>query len=449
MSAAAVAAIALLGLVVLMLALIGLLFVTRGTPVRRVRSPDGTGGPPGVEEPTFCRTVELLTKTQIAPGHSIEVMTCGDDLYPRLWEDLRGARRSITLQLYYCQPGRMADEFADIITERARAGIPVLFLRDAFGSQPLPDEYFERLEAAGVQIAEFRPTRWYELHKVPQRSHIRVVVVDGHVGYTGGFGLDDKWFGDGRHEGQWRDTTARFSGPAVRQLQATFAAGWAEATGDLLAGDHFFALEEAAAGDPFARGAEGAGTPSDPRGSAEAGLLHCAPTIGSTPAERFMALSIASARRALYVSNSYFVPDDDFRALLVDAARRGVDVRVLTPGRTSDVRSTFFAGRAHMRELLAGGVRVFEYHAAMMHAKTLVADGIWSAIGTMNFDNRSMAFNDESVLMIHDRTLADRMTRIFAEDLEYARELTLDAFDRRPWTDRVLERGASMISRVL
>ena len=449
MSVPAIIALSLLALIVLVLAVIGFLFITRGTPVSRVRAPGDGDGPPGAEEPAFCRTVELLTKTPLLPGHAVEVMTCGDDLYPTLWNDLRAARRSITLQLYYCQPGRMADEFADIIVERARAGVHVLFLRDAFGAKPLPDEYFDRLKAAGVKVASFRPTRWYELHKVPQRSHIRVVVVDGHLGYTGGFGLDDKWYGDGRHEEQWRDTTARFTGPAVRQLQATFAAGWAEATGDLLTGDHFFALEEGPEGDDPATEAEGAATVGDPRHSAEAGVLHASPTIGSTSAERFMALTIAGARHTLYISNSYFVPDDDFRAMLVQAARRGADVRILTPGPNSDVKSTYYAGRANMRELLAGGVRVYEYRPAMMHAKTIVADGIWSTIGTMNFDNRSMAFNDESVLMVHDRGVAERMVRVFREDLEYADEITLEAFDRRPWTHRVLERGAELLARIL
>jgi cardiolipin synthase A/B len=449
MSALVAVAITLVGFVVLLFALVGFLFITRGTPVRRVRAPGDGSGPPAAEEPAFCRTVELLTKTPMLAGHTVEVMTCGDDLYPQLWRELRGARRSITLQLYYCQPGRMADEFAEIIIERARAGVPVLFLRDAFGSAPLPAEYFARLEAAGVRVAAFRPTRWYELHKVPQRSHIRVVVVDGHVGYTGGFGIDDKWFGDGRHEGQWRDSTVRFTGPAVRHLQATFAAGWAEATGDLLTGDHFFALEEEASGDPLALPAAGDATPSSPRGSAEAGLLHASPTLGSTTAERFMALTIASARRTLWISNSYFVPDTDFRAMLVQSAKRGVDVRILMPDRNSDVRSTYFAGRANMRELLEGGVRVFEYCPAMMHAKTLVVDGIWAAVGTMNFDNRSMAFNDETVFMVHDRAIAGRMHAIFERDLEVATEVTLEAFDRRPRTDRLLERGAAALSRIL
>jgi cardiolipin synthase A/B len=419
-------------------ALIGFLYVTRGTPVRRVRAPGDDDGPPGAEEPRFPATVELLTKTELRDGHAVEVMTCGDELYPRLWEDLRNARRSITLQLYYCQPGRMADEFAEIVLDRVRAGVRVLFLRDAFGSAPLPKEYLDRLEAGGVTVAVFRPTRWWELHKVQHRSHIRVVVVDGRVGYTGGFGIDDKWFGDGRHPDQWRDTTARFSGAAVNQLQATFAAGWAEATGELLTGDHFFAIDDE--GEPLETRAGD---------SVCAGLLHCSPTLGSTPAERFMALSIAGARRRLWISNSYFVPDPHFCGLLERAAKRGTDVRILTPGPSSDVKSTYYAGRHRYVDLLGAGVRIFEYTAAMMHAKTLVVDGIWASVGTNNFDNRSMAFNDETVLMVYDAGVAAHLERVFERDLQYADEITLDAFRRRPFRERVLERGASAISRIL
>jgi cardiolipin synthase len=332
----------------------------------------------------------------------------------------------------------MADEFAEIVLDRARAGVRVLFLRDAFGSAPLPEEYTARLREGGVREAVFRPTRWWELHKVQHRSHIRVVVVDGRVGYTGGFGIDDKWYGDGKHAGQWRDTTVRFTGAAVNQLQATFAAGWAEATGVLLTGDELFAITEE--GDP---------EPTRASDDVCAGVLHCAPTLGSTAVERFMALSIAGARERLWISNSYFVPDEHFCDLLALAVKRGVDVRVLTADRHSDVRTTYFAGRRRYPRLLRAGVRIFEYSASMMHAKTLVADGVWGAVGTNNFDNRSMAFNDESVLMTYDAATAARLESIFLEDLRHSDEITLETFRRRPWYDRVLEAGASRLSRML
>jgi cardiolipin synthase len=273
---------------------------------------------------------------------------------------------------------------------------------------------------------------WYALEKAYARSHIRVVVVDGRIGYTGGFGMDDKWLGDARNEDEWRETNVRFVGPAVRQLQATFATGWAEATGELLTGDLLFPPDS-----------------DDPAGTMRAALLHTAPTIGSTAAERLLALSIAGARTSLYITNSYFVPDDDFVRLLTECAGRGVDVRVLTPGAKNDVKSTWYAGRAQYERLLSGGVRIYWYQPTMIHAKAFVVDGCWASIGTMNFDNRSLAFNDESNLMVLDDDFGAQVREMFLTDLERAHEVTLDEFRRRPRKERLYEWAASRLARVL
>jgi cardiolipin synthase A/B len=258
-------------------------------------------------------------------------------------------------------------------------------------------------------------------------------VVDGRIGWTGGFGLDDKWLGDGRSKEHWRDSNVRFTGPAVHQHMATFADGWAEATGILLTDDTFFPLDERTVEE----------------GGVVAGAHHAAPTIGSTLAERFLALSIAGAQRRLYISNSYFVPDDDFRRMLTDAAKRGVDVRILTTSGSTDVKTTWHAGRATYEELLSSGVRVFEYQPVMMHAKSLVADGCWSSVGTMNFDNRSLAFNDETNLLVFDEATGKRLEEVFLADLKYAREILLDEWRRRPRMQRVQERAAQMFQRIL
>src|SRR5215213_4570378 len=415
------------------LAVIGLQSLTRGTTIARLRTPGDGDGPPGPRDPLFCDTLELLTKTAIVPGHEVEIFACGDETYPRLWEDLRNAQRSITLQMYYCQPGRMADEFKEILLERAAAGVRVLFLRDAFGSGPLKKEYIEELQQGGIEVASFRPTRWYQLFKVYHRSHIRVAVMDGTVGYTGGYGIDDKWYGDGRHKDQWRDTTTRFTGPAVLQLQATFAAGWAEATGTLLAGDLFFPPEGMERHD----------------GNVSGGLLHASPSVGSTSAERYYALAIGSAKQRLRIANSYFVPSENFCELLVSAAKRGVDVRVLTCNEDGDVKSTYHAGRAMYDKLLSRGVRIFEYQPAMMHAKSIVADGRFVSAGTVNFDNRSMSFNDETTLLAVDTDLGTRMEKLFESDMRYSKEITAAAHAARPIKDKLLDRTWSLLARVL
>lgn len=415
-----------------LLALIGLLSLTRGTPLSRVVYATGDE-PPAVSDSAFLSLVALFGNLHLEPGNRVELLLNGNGTYPRLWSDLRGARRSITVQMYYWKPGAVADTMAAVLAERARAGVRVLLLLDAFGSQSLKQEWMDALLDAGVDVRLLRRLHWYSMHNASDRSHVRVVVVDGAIGYTGGFGLADYWLGDGRTRDQWRETNVRFEGPSVMELQAAFAAAWVEASGTLLVDEVFFP-----------------DSTFDARpGTAIAGLLFTATTTGSTPAERFLAMSIAGAQRSLYVSNSYFVPDDDFRELLMHAALRGADVRVLTAGPPTDVTTTWYAGRARYESLLRGGVRIYEYQPTMMHAKTFVADGIWSTVGSLNFDNRSLAFNNESNLVVWDRGFGALMDSTFHDDLRFAREIRLEEFERRPLTERLIELGASALSRLL
>ena len=411
------------------LALIGFLHLTRGTAVRHVRGVAADGVPIGVSEPEFPLMATMATGAWLAPGHRVEVMLNGDGTYPRLWEDLRSAQRSITLQVYYGAPGRMADMLEQILHERAKAGVRVLVLYDAFGTVDMPARHRDELRAAGVVVEPFRPIRVSTLHLAQNRSHVRGIVIDSRVGWTGGFGIDDKWFGDGRTQGSWRETNVRFEGPAVRQLQAAFAASWVEATGVMFTGR------------PSA--------PAAPGGAMTAGLLYTTPTLGSTAAERFFALSIAGARKTLYITNAYFAPDRNFIDLLSTAARRGVDVRILTAGPGTDVNVVRFAGRAWYDTLMSAGVRVYEWQPTTLHAKTFVVDGEWFSVGSMNFDNRSMALNDESTLMVLDRGGGQQMDQIFLEDLRYAKEVTPDVFRTRSWMQRLAEWGAHALTRLL
>jgi cardiolipin synthase len=425
-------AIAALVLIALILALIGVLSQTRDTPVKSVIAEGDRDGPPSVSDPLFANTIELFSRTHIDQGNKVDILLNGDGSYPPLWKDIASAQRTITVQLYFCQPGAVADTMAKYLSERARAKVRVLLLIDAFGGGPLKPEWVDSLKAAGVEFAWLRPLRWYTLHKAGNRSHVRAIVVDGRVGYTGGFGLADYWLGNGHQDGQWRETNARFEGPAVGALQAAFASGWAEATGELITGDMFFPKGSFST-----------------EGNVHAGLMHSIPTIGSTPAERFFALSIAGARKTLYISNSYFVPGETFMQLLLSAARRGVDVRILAPNEKTDVKTTWYAGRTYYEKLLEGGVRIYEYSPTMMHSKTMVVDGIWSAIGSMNFDNRSIAFNDESTLVALDQTVGAQMDSVFLDDLKWSKEIKLETFRQRPLKGKILEWGAQKLRRIL
>jgi cardiolipin synthase A/B len=426
------AGLIVLALIVIMLLTIAVLSMTRGTPVHSVLVPGTMGLPPAVSDPLYSRTLELFAKTHLESGNRVQILRNGNESYPPLWRDLKSASRTITLQMYYAMPGALADTLAAILAERARAKVRVMVVLDAFGASPIKEEWVESLRAAGVNVRWLRPLHWYSLDKAGNRSHVRAVVVDGRIGYTGGFGIADKWQGNGLASDQWRDTNARFEGPVVMQLQAAFMAAWAEATGELLTGELFFPRPG-----------------FDSVGPATAGLLYTTPSVGSTDAERFLALSIVSARKTLYITNSYFVPDNDFRRMLTESAKRGVDVRVLTAGDQTDVKTTTYASRARYEELLRGGVRIYEYQPVMVHAKTFVVDGLWSSIGTLNFDNRSLALNNESNLVMLDAPLGNAMTAMFFSDLEHAVEIKLETFTRRPFTERMLEKGANLLSRLL
>ncbi|MDP3720100.1 MAG: phospholipase D-like domain-containing protein [Acidobacteriota bacterium] len=410
-------------------ALIGVQHVSRGTSVRHVHGVGADSTPVSPAEPQFPLSVAMLTGAALLPASQVAIALNGNGTFSRLWGDLRSARQSITLQLYVGQDGRVADTLCQILAERAAAGVQVFLLYDAFGFQGMPSEHQSALRAAGAVVVPFRPLRLSTLHMAQNRSHVRGIVVDGHIGWTGGFSIDDRWLGDGRTSDSWRDTNVRFEGPAVRQLQAAFAAAWAEATGTLFSG-------RATVGD-------GDGD------RALAGLLYATPTLGSTSAERFFAMTIAGARKTLYITNSYFAPDDNFVGLLADAARRAVDVRVLTGGPRTDVRTVRLAGRAQYAPLLEAGVRIYEWQPTTLHAKTFVADGVWATIGSINFDNRSLTLNDESTLMILDENIGQQMDTIFLDDLRHAEEITLLGFRQRSWLPRILERAASVIQRLL
>jgi cardiolipin synthase A/B len=422
---------ALLALPILPLAWIGLLHSFRTPATERLGRSRAIDDAPRVDDPHFAAIMTEYAGMPLHGGHEVDLLLNGDGTYPRLWRDLERARASITLQNYFIEPGELSARLFAILCERARAGVDVLFLYDGVGSSVDRGD-LDTLGEAGVDVRVFRPILSHRLHLAQKRSHARVVVVDGRVGYTGGFGFADKWMGCGRRPDEWRETSVRFTGPAVRQLQTAFGIAWSETTGTLLTGERFFP----AASAPVA-------------GRIRAGLMYSRPTVGSTPAARFVALSLAAARRRLYIASAYFVPMEPVVALLEKKARSGVDVRVLAAGPRTDVATARHAGRARYERLLRAGVRIWEYEPSMMHAKTFVVDGRWCTVGGLNMDNRSTALMDETTLGILDARFARRMEEVFFEDLARSREVVLDEFLRRPLRERAAERAATTISRLL
>jgi cardiolipin synthase len=440
--------------------------MVRGTPVRNLVVVDSTLVPGSAG---FAREAAAAAQLQLRPGNRIRVIQDAD-LFPDLLEDLRAARSSILVACYFCQPGRMGDGLAAVLAERARDGVAVFLLGDGFGCREYLDAVEQDLRGAGAAVASHRPVRWWALHRAQHRNHGRAVVVDGTIGYTGGFGIADEWLGRGGAP-PWRETSVRFQGPAVADLEAAFTAAWAEATGDLLVfpggpepmgpgpGDLEF-MDPGPADprptdlDPSDPGPLVGGTPFVGDGSGEfaavaAGLLVSRPGLGATAADRFLTYSLEGAGRTLYIANSYFVPTRHMRRMLADAARRGVDVRLLLPGPVNDVPSTRWAGQRHFQELLEAGVRIWLYQEGMMHAKTLTVDGRWGTVGSMNMDNRSLRLNEEWSLVFDDPRLGAHMDSLFLADLERSRERTLAEHAARPLWDRVREWLASLVEPLL
>ena len=392
----------------------------------------GEHGPtPPASDPEFPRWIDRFTRASFDSGNQIEILRNGDETFPRLWADLTAAEHSIDFQTYYAESGQAAARTCAILAAKARAGVSVRVLYDPVGCRGLDGTYLEALRQGGAEVHVLRPLRISDLDRINHRVHSRVVVIDDGIGYTGDFGISDKWLGDGRTGGSWRSTNARFRGPALRQHSAVFETFWAEVTGNLIVEDGGFA--------------DSASSPGH-----HAGLLHSSPGVGSTAAERVWALTLAGARETCFIATGYFAPTATQVGSLAEAARRGVDVRILTASvRHTDAPPAYWAGRSCYDVLLQVGVRIYEYQPSMMHAKSWVVDGTWCSIGALNLDNRSVALNDEVALMVHDRELGTALSSMFMEDLAHSREVTRADLDRSRWTERARAWGARQINPLL
>ena len=387
--------------------------------------------PPGPGTPDFARLVEVLTVAPLRQGNRIEILRNGDEIFPAMLEAIREAKETINFATYVYWTGTIAPEFAEALAERASAGVTVNVLLDAVGAARMDRELVDQLERAGATVAWFRPPRWYTLHKLNNRTHRKILVVDGRVGFTGGVGIAQEWTGNCEDPGHWRDTHARVEGPVVRDLLGGFLDNWAEATNTIVAGRAHL---------PDLRGFDDGVQAQVTRSSAEK---------GSSDAEQLFYSAIAGARTRIWLTTAYFAPRRAFIDALCEAVGRGVDVRVLTNGPHIDKQVVRQAGRRCYQRLLDCGVRVFEYQRTMLHAKVLVVDDRWSTIGSINFDNRSFALNDELNISFHDPSLIEVLEKHFVGDLDDAIELDADGWRSRPLRNRAREVASALVRREL
>ena len=413
-------------LVVLIVLIIvgGLLALAQDQETLRIRSAHAA------EDPLFPGYVAALLGGIATGGNRYTVLTNGDQIFPSMLEAVKGARRRISFETYIYNKGTVGQQFTDAFIAAAKRGVVVQLVVDAIGSSKIPKEWGESLKAAGVKIGEFGQPKWYSLEELNYRTHRKILVVDGTIGFTGGVGLDDQWLGHAQDKDHWRDTMVRIDGPAVRLMEGAFEENFVETANEPVA----------PIVDPPAV------APPGPLDSAM--VQRSSPTGGANDLKRLYLLSIAAARRTLDISSPYFITDESSDWSLEQAVQRGVKVRVLVEGDLTDAKPVKYAGRYAYQRFLDMGIEIYEYQSTMMHAKAMVVDGSWSMFGSANFDNRSLELNDEMNIAVSDRDLAARLRQDFEQDLKGAKKLDPAEWRRRSFLDKAREHFWSYFAEI-
>jgi len=362
----------------------------------------------------------IASGNEPVPGNSARLLENGDGIFPAMLEAIASAQSSIHFESYIYRDGKIAREMAAALAERARAGVSVRLLLDAIGSAGFGEENQRLLEEAGATVVFFRPLSVKTLRKVHLRTHRKVLVVDGRVGFVGGVCIADEWMGDADGPGRWRETVVRVEGPVARQLQAAFGRAWLEATDELLTGRALYPANGHA-------------------GEAVCQVMDSTPGFDSNPARLSFLVAVGSATKSIDLTSAYFVLDRTARRALVDAVKRGVRVRLLLQGPHTDHVIVRYAGRNDYSRLLEAGVEIWEYQKAKLHAKTLVIDGLWGSVGSTNVTARSFTWNYESNVHVFDREFARSMVEMFEHDLSSSHRITLEEWKDRGLGYRILE----------
>ncbi len=384
----------------------------------------------GVHDVAFLQTMHALTGSPMTPGNKTEILCNGVQIFPSMLAAIRGAQKTINMEFYIYWDGEVGRLFAEALAERARAGVAVKVILDAVGSSTMSQDLIDFLLRNGIDLEWYHPLRWYTISRFNHRTHRKLLIIDGTIGFSGGVGIADNWLGDAEREDHWRETMIRVEGPVVTQMQFAFMDNWVKSRGELLTGLDYFPQIE-------------------PRGDHLAQVIKSSPSEGSSTVKLLYTISIVSAVKSIWISNAYFVPDADTLQALEGAVRRGVDVRVIVPGEHTDVPIVRQASRRYYERLLRRGIRIFEYQPTMMHAKTMVVDGVWSTIGSSNFDERSFRLNDEVNVNVYDEGIAAKVEEAFRQDLARSEEIREHKWLKRPGMQKLREKVASWFKEQL
>ena len=375
----------------------------------------------------YQKHFEKVSGSEFRGGNELTILQNGQEIFPAMLEAIRGAQSSIEFVTYVYWHSKVATQFADALCERARAGVTVRLLIDAIGGAIMSTRTVGQLEQAGVTVAWFRPLRFGHLRQINHRTHRKILIIDGRIGFTGGVGIADQWDGDGSGPGQWRETHCRIVGPACVDLAAGFQDNWLESTGENLP------------------------VPLAPAPAGSTAVLTTVSSYGSrpTPMERLFEAAIAAASERLWITTAYFVPTPELTQALKAATARGVDVRVLTNGTGTNHKFTLHAGRASYAELILAGVKMYEYQRTVLHVKIITVDRQWATTGSTNLDYRSLVLNDELNISMLDPAIIARLDSQFLEDIKASRHVRIAAWQRRGWPQRLLEVSSKAFSKQL
>ena len=390
-----------------------LLMIAQDQETLKVRSPLGA------DDARHASYIAALLGDQVTYGNDYDVLTNGDQIFPAMLDAIRGARRRISMETYVYQSGEVANQFTTALEEAARRGVQVNLVVDSVGASAMSDEHEDRLRKAGCRVGTFNAPSWYSMEEVNYRTHRKILVIDGAIGFTGGVGIGDHWLGHAQDKDHWRDTQIRMRGPIVRLLEGGFYENFLEVLGGI----------PPELDDPS----------RPPHEEGASMIVRSSPTGGSNDMKRVYLLAIASARRTLDITSPYFVTDESSEWALRDAIARGVKIRILVEGDITDAMPVKYASRQAYDRLLASGIEIYEYQPTMMHTKALVVDGAWSMFGSANFDNRSLELNDELNVTVASRNLARRLLEDFEQDLHVSSRLDLQQWRRRPPLEKTRE----------
>lgn len=381
-------------------------------------------------DPQFRREMDALLGPAVLGGNRIEDLQNGLRIFPAMLDAIASAQRAITFETFVYWSGAVGRQFADALAARARAGVRVHVLLDWVGSMKMDEKLLKMMADAGVSVQRYHPLNLRNLSRMDNRTHRKLLIVDGKVGFTGGVGIADKWDGDAQDLDHWRDSHFRVEGPVVAQMQSVFMDNWIKTTGEVLQGAEYFpALEKA--------------------GDKEAQMFSSSPRGGAESMQLMYLVAITAAANTIDLAESYFAPDALTRQTLIAATARGVKLRIITPGAHIDSETVREASREHWGELLQAGIAIHQYQPTMNHCKIMLIDGLLASVGSTNFDNRSFALNDEANLNVYDRAFVERLTQVFERDLQRCKRVTLEEWQARSWRERSREYLDSLFSSQL